>query len=348
MRFPLNATDKINLLAFTLNENFEVEYEDHRTKAKRGAKEVVKACERPTDSNSDTSPIDQVDSLMACLQERMDSKVQQVAEEVKFQAAVRQDMGARLSQYACPQRSNAGIGGENDAASMAEPLHPLATKVMETTPSLVNETWGVKRVQVLFLTDHSTVQLVENFLSPQECETVLAASEPAASEPAHLKAPASVRILREQRDQLTAHISHRVVPLASKKDPSMLKITQRVHDFVSDKLKMDVEYDEGPLLHVRTTSEAETDSASAQDRADVPEEAIGKLTIVCQVPETGGAMYWPRIGHYVQPKMGLAIWTAYSDPATGLTDDEPYVRESVTCPVWGQEPMTLVEDIFFD
>ena len=129
----------------------------------------------------------------------------------------------------------------------------------------------------------------------------------------------------------------------------MLKITQRVHDFVSHKLRMDVDYDdEGPLLHVRTTSEAETDSASAQDRADVPEEAIAKLTIVCQVPETGGAMYWPRIGHYVQPKMGLAIWTAYSDPATGLTDDEPYVRESVTCPVWGQEPMTLVEDTFFD
>ena len=143
---------------FTLNEDFEIEVEDNKSRSMKKAREALDACQRDASLPAN----EQIAQLAACMQTQVKKTLQKTTDEIAFQATLRQDMGAYLVDYTCDD--------------------PKAT----TTESYRNESWAFinpatrvqqeHEVQVLFETEMTAVKYIPNMLTVEQCNTLLDAT----------------------------------------------------------------------------------------------------------------------------------------------------------------------------
>lgn len=145
-----------------------VKHEDDKSKAKDASEAIISFCTSEasaaiastsgSDEVSITVALDTMEELTACIENSMTDRIRKANEEVRFQAEIRRNMGAKWENYTCADLN----------VTSSEPVE--------------NSTWfqkGVTRnVHKMLDRDASKIYVVDDFISPEECNAMKAAAEP--------------------------------------------------------------------------------------------------------------------------------------------------------------------------
>lgn len=134
--------------------------QDSQSRALQLAKEALHECRQwsRSESQSGNHHSDRtMEALAECLLRKAETVLNETVEEIHFQARVRKDLGARLSQYSC-----------------SDDMFTAGVQVT-TTPSILNETYsGGQPVRTLFESSDGAerIRLYEDFVTEEECQNV--------------------------------------------------------------------------------------------------------------------------------------------------------------------------------
>lgn len=144
------------------------------------AKETLDDCNEMIESknnNTGMTAVQRVDLLTECLQQKILNKMDETNQEIEFQANVRKSMSKRLKQYICNINNHITL--------------PLTLRKSKTTASVRNVSWTYEpsvnekkkmkiptnkitsEIRILFETDYSSIRLVKNFTTKEECSHVI-------------------------------------------------------------------------------------------------------------------------------------------------------------------------------
>jgi hypothetical protein len=341
---------------FTIEKDFSVSIENHRTKALKVAQEAIHRCQ----PDATLPPLERLDAYGACLSQQVNATLEAKQEEIEFEKSVRTKMADKMAEYACDDPT------------------------METSQSTRNTTWTYRdessaasagggttkrirdvphKVQVLFESDANRVLLVKEFYTPQQCQQLVDASVP----------------LPAADGEASSATQSRAVPLSAKDavGPLLAKMYQLVLGYV----QTGVEYTHDPMLVLQihspapppSTSKATggeecvvsdtgasaeecvtaSSSSSSNSKATVHkagDKVLAQLRVVCSRTDDlkGGAVHYPKAGVHVNPSqqdaMGYALLTMYHDPKTGSREKDPFVEEFVECAVHQGQLVSIVQD----
>lgn len=177
---------------FTIQKDFTVLVENHRTKALKIAQEAIDQCSIDTT----LPPLERIDAYSACLVRQVNATLEAKKEEIHFEKSVRHRMGERMARYAC------GGGDTSQALNTTEALRNITWTYRDeksaepeavtagTAPAAAAAAAaaGAKRIrtvphraQVLFESDHNALVLVENFMTEEQCRELVAAASSAST-----------------------------------------------------------------------------------------------------------------------------------------------------------------------
>ena len=307
----------------TVNDAFLVDIEDSQTRATKKAKDALQKCQ--LDKTQDGAS--QLDALYHCLETNINATIIETQEEIDFQKNVRKDMASRLVPYAC----GSGLPGTTE-------------QTISSSRALVNTTWRFydkdavppyhisRNVQTLFETPTSSIRLVEQLWTEQECKELVYESKVAlrsSNVPLAAKQnnPVVKRAIAKIQDFTKTFLMGSVFPYEH--DPLVRLYTSWPSDNADDddecELSHDgtcIEYATKPKVTVTTPYNVPTDAAT--------------LRIFCEIPKRGGAFHFPQAGihvHLPEIAVGSALFITYADPLTGEREEDSYLDEMVACPV---------------
>jgi hypothetical protein len=347
------------LAVFTIEKDFTVTIENHRTKALKVAKEAINSC-TPDES---LPPLERLDAYAACLSRQVNATLEAKQEEIEFEKSVRTRMADKMVEYACTDPKS------------------------ETTKSTRNTTWTFRdettttasgggtakrirdvphKVQVLFESDANTVMLIKDFFTPQQCQQLMDASIPVGGSDDATSSSSSSAATQQNR----------AVPLSAKDRVGSL--LAKMYQLVLGYVQTGVEYTHDPMLVLQihtppapppkgtgkecvvadagasagecvtaASTSATTKATTVHKAAD---KVLAQLRVVCSRTEdlVGGAVHYPKAGVHVNPvqqeAMGYAVLTMYNDPKTGAREKDPFVEELVECPVQQGQLVSIVQD----
>lgn len=329
-------TDSL-LLVFIVNEDFEITVEDHKTRARRKAKESLEKCKQTVQEDSASSlssPHDKLDQITACMETQLALSMRDTADEIQFQSNLRKRMGHTWTEYACR----------------------VDTMNTTTTNSILNSTWtfqpergsGQKqtfKTKVLFESDFSKIQRVEQFVSTQECQALLKEATPA--------------------------VNPSVLPLKAKASNKVVgTVIEKIEQLVSVATGMSATIEKEPLLQVRMMEplNAKTEQQDCSIGADgsttcssdvsggknptvirvsLANDAnvLASVLVLCETPAQGGDIFFTKTGTTLLSKdiQGDAILILHQ--VDGNRDEDPFVDEYVICPVRDGRMFLLTEEM---
>jgi hypothetical protein len=206
-------------------------------------------------------------------------------------------------------------------------------------------------MKVLFDSGDSSIQLVEDFLTEQECQALQEASVPAKGKGGDLnkfslplKARTGGSDTSEEIRSVLAKIQNLIstgVDIAvdySKKDP-LLEVYLQSVDKTENEQQCTVEAD-----GTQSCQDAQATTVGEIKVTAVQDDIVATLMIFCNAPEKGGAIHFPRTGVHVNPVDREALLMIYMDTATGTRDKNAFISEYVACPVQKGRMMAVVEN----
>jgi hypothetical protein len=324
--YPKPPISDVLFEGMTIEKDWTVTVEDHKSRALKKAKDALGGCS--VEETAELSTEEQLDRLSACLEEKIKLQMQQTDDEIAFQASVRKQLGERLSSYTCGDEEH----------------YERVRANITTTASIQNKTWTYyeqpgKQVDLnlwtLFESDHSRVQQVEHFLSPLQCQTLLAFAD------------------------------IEKLPLSARQDNEDVEtIMHKIYLLISATLKEQRDYRaQDPLLKVQIlgeTSFEEQQCVVGQDGTCAQENTAprriemitttgdnvkSRLMILCQAPARGGTIYFPKAGVLIRPAEVIGDAFLIQHQVDGQREEDPFLDEIVICPV-RQGAMATFEDSF--
>ena len=263
-------------------------------------------------------PYELLEQMTACIQNSVNETLEEKKEEIDFQAQVRSKLGERLTGYACSDVN--------------------AT----TSESLENTTWTFENkrypVKVLFDRPASKIQLIENFVSDNECKA-------AAKE---------IKTKKVNDNGLLAKKGGVAFPKDEAENKELFKMAARIYAFVEQQLDADLEVTDREdlfMIHYqgnkKKPTQYEPHCDGKCDGSDVEQgDRIATVIMYCQMPkekEGGGATHFPNSGTHVKPKVGDALFISYVDPKTGIMDSG--LTNHSGCPVTQGDKKILTHKI---
>lgn len=305
-----------------INKNFEIKHQDNVSLAQESAELIVSECKddvlskiKSGESNAEES----VETLSDCIGESVTNTMKKANEEISFQAGIRKKMAEHFENYTC------------------------ADYDMPTTSSVESKFWyykGKKRmVEVLLDRASAKIQLVKNFITPEECE----AMENEAKQTLHRATVADGKggsELSPSRKAMQAGIR---IPWHLEKDANPLTtISRRVYDYTNHVLGMDIkENGQEDLMSIQYFGRGEDDKEPDRYTPHCDGDCNGMefkhgnrmatMVMYCEIPEKGGATNFRNSAIHVVPEVGSATFFSYIDPAT-LKMDNGFTEHS-GCPV---------------
>lgn len=277
---------------------------DDKKRAQEQASDVVQECKAKFADRQGEDPYTLLEEMTECIQTSVNNTLEEKKEEIDFQAQVRSKLGERLTVYACSDVN--------------------AT----TSESTENTTWTFenKRYDVKVLLDRpaSKIQLVEKFVSAEECKA----------------AEKAIKTKKVSDGGLQAKKGGIAFP--KDEDNELSRLATRIYTYVEEKLNADLEMDgreELFMLHYqgkkKKPDQYEPHCDGKCDGSSVEKgDRIATFIMYCEMPGTkegGGATHFPDSGTHVKPKAGDALFISYVDPKTGHMDTG--LTNHTGCPV---------------
>jgi hypothetical protein len=213
---------------------------DNKLKARQDAAALVASCQEAAQQAMASSP-DAVDQtmldLVSCVQGGVATRLEEVNEEIAFQASVRKGIAEKLENYTC-------VDGNLDSSPDVETL-PWSHD-------------GLKRlVHVKHSRPTSRIHVIENFISPDECK----AMEDKAAVTLHRATVADGRggsKLSENRKALQAGIK---VPWDKEAEGHPIaKLSRRVYDYTNHVLGLNIdEFGQEDLMSIQYVGRGRND-----------------------------------------------------------------------------------------
>jgi hypothetical protein len=333
---------------FTITPDFFVEIEDHTTRALKKAKEALSTCE----ADQSLSSKEQLHQMTVCLELQINATLAKTQEEIDFQAGTRRDMGELLVHYACQDEH------------------------LNTTITVHNRTWSYndrsvadkknKRrltrhpMKVLFDSGHSSIQLVEDFVTEDECAAMQYASVPSGN-------------------KLLVPLGKNAGSVTDTNSPEIKSVLAKIQNLITSAVEIPVDYSDKVLEVHLESGQAEADIVKATENSEqectvdadgkqscidvemesmsatatggeteitvtaVEDGIVAKLMIFCNAPVKGGAIHFPRTGVHVNPVDREALLMIYMDTETQERDKDAFISEYVACPVREGSMMTVMD-----
>jgi hypothetical protein len=344
---------------FTVQRDFSVLVENHRTKALKAAREAIGRC-RPDES---LPPSERVDAYASCLSSQVNATLELKREQIGFERSVRDRMGERMAGYACRAE------GPRDALNTSDPVRndtwtyadetSAASVPAGSAPAAAARARRIRTVphpaRVLFESDRSAIVLVESFFSPEQCRGLLDAAATDGADggggdargrrlPA--SAPGVEPLLAKIRELVLSYAPS--ADVGGGRDPAMVVHVLEPPGPVGGDTSCTAgagtaaaaSAGEGECKPSSSSSSSSSPLAPPSARRVVAGEgAAARLRVVCGASDdlVGGGVHYPRAGVHVNPAghpPGHAVLAVYRDPATGLREPEdPYVEDAVECGV---------------
>ena len=327
--------------------------EDHTTRALKKAKEALSTCVENVTVDKSLSAAEQLDQMTECLDKQINATLSKTQEEMDFQAGTRRDMGELLVHYACQDHSlNTTVTVHNRTWSYQDRSTASSISSNKQRKMLVRHP-----MKVLFDSDHSSIQLVEDFVTVEECQAIREASVPSEKEGdpndknRKLSLPSKAKngvsdssleiksVLAKIQNLISSAVD---IPVSSDKDPLLEVYLQEGNEITEKEQQCTVDAD-----GKQSCEDIESKDATAKGEITVTaiqDEVAATLMIFCNAPEKGGAIHFPRTGVHVNPVEREALLMIYMDTATGTRDKNAFISEYVACPVQEGSMMTVVDN----
>lgn len=297
-----------------LNREFDIEFVDSGIKAQRKAEQLVENCKTLADNKDNVtySSVAVIDDLISCIQTSLSESLEEAEEELGFHASVRRDIADRMEDYAC-----------NDP-------------YLETTPDIDVKEWSdpkeeqglTRSVHVKHDRPSSKIHVIENFISPDECEAVENTAAPLL-QAATVADGKGGDVLERNRKAMQAGIE---VPWEMEEagDP-IARLSRRVYDYANHVLHLNIdEHGQEDLMSIQYFGRGRDDKEPDRYMPHCDESCtamphqhasrVATMVLYCRVADVGGHTNFQNAGVHVQPNIGDAIFFSYIDPATMMKD----------------------------
>lgn len=315
-----------------INDNIECEFEDNKVKARKEANEIVGECQAnalakvsSAEEAGDEAAVNiAMKEFVNCVQGGVALKLEEINEEIAFQSQVRRDIAANLENYTCADDS------------------------LDSSPSIKEKNWyhdrdrefGPRLVHIKHDRPASRIHVIENFISPDECE----AMEKAAQRTLHRATVADGKggsQLSENRKAMQAGI--KVQWDKEESGDHIARLSRRVYDYTNDALGLELEeFGQEDLMSIqyfgRGTNDTEPDRYTPHCDGDcngLPHKSgtrMATMVMYCTVADKGGHTNFRNSGVHVKPEPGNAIFFSYIDPVARIMDTG--FTEHSGCPVY--------------
>ena len=281
-----------------ITEDFEAIFVDNKIKARQEATDLVTECQaiakETLGSSNDPSVVDKaMKDLVVCVEGGVASRLEEVNEEIGFQARVRRSIAEKLENYTCIDEK------------------------LESTEDVSVSTWVDKKgrrrtVHVKHDRPASRIHVIENFISEEECK----AMEEQAKPKLHKATVADGRggsQLSENRKAMQAGIK---VPwhLEAKGD-HIAQLSRRVYDYVNHVLGLDIEEKgQEDLMSIQYFGRGRNDEEPDRYTPHCDGECTGQphksgtrmatMVMYCTIADEGGHTNFRNSGVHVKPEKG--------------------------------------------
>jgi hypothetical protein len=324
------------------------------------AKEALSTCVENVTVNKSLTAVEQLDQMAVCFDKQINATLAKTQEEMDFQAGTRRDMGELLVHYACQDHNlNTTVTVHNRTWSYQD----------RTSTSSFSSGYKQRKLlvrhpmKVLFDSDHSSIQLVEDFVTVKECQAIREASVPSDDDtegdkdlkkrklslPSNAKngATDSSLEIKSVLAKIQNLISSTVdIPVSySDKEPLMEVYLQEGNEIIEKEQQCTVDADGKQSCQDIESNEATATATGEITVTAIQDDIAATLMIFCDTPEKGGAIHFPRTGVHVNPVEREALLMIYMDTATGARDDKnAFISEYVACPVREGSMMAVVDN----
>lgn len=319
-------------LGITIGPDFVVTIEDSASRAQERAQRALQNC-KTMDTLVEMTSEQQIDAIAECLQLSIEKELNTTDEEIEFQSTVRKQMGEQLKYYTCQDV-------------------PLAPDV-KTTPAVQNTTWVDYDVRILFESEYSSVRIVEEFLTPEECQSLLSLQDlPSGQVTVDQLRKGAPSIVSKLQTMMTGSFA---LPSdhyeTTSKKPDLRWLVDEASKLSNTSNECEVQADGSCTSTSSSSSESLSSSSSAAAARIVAtddESVVGRLFLQCRTDDAdGGLLFFPKTGVRIQPVNGNAILILYQDLGeVPLRELDPFLDEHLTCPVTNGRSVTL-EEVYY-
>jgi len=322
---------------FTVNDNADqifyirkgllIEHEDHETIAKRSADTLLSTCESnamksisSSNTNTDTQTV--VAAMTSCLSNNLQSELGKAKEEIEFQKQTSHRMGTMIGDYSC-----------------------LDTK-LKTSERTEGDVWVPKKkkrgskqylVDILHKDDASEIQVIHDFISPQECSAFFENTSSDSSKSTWFLNLADIAKTNDETEQnkLIQKVSKRVTDYTNHVFRNLeSKVTQfGQEDIMLNHHVANANMDQEEMDHIYvphcTTNDDDEEDCTVKEG-----QRIATIMMHCEVANGGGnAVVYPKSGIAIVPTVGSAIYMSHVDTKTTKQMDSRQLTEYSICPV---------------
>ena len=334
-----------------VDEDFEASVTDEILLAQDYAAEALEDCDYDDDPQQ----------LLECLEEQMTASLEYWNSEWDYHHAALKRMGALLEPYVC------------SAADVPQETSPsLKEYEWESVPASDNgkDTKKIHKVQVLHQRPSSQIHVLENFISPEECQAVQAMAEPRLQRATVLvhdnndeRPVKSKRFKERQAWQASIDMNDFVEDQNNHIQQPLLVLRERMYNYASHALNMTLSHEGQERLESiqyfgpeqpRSSSSPlddndEENEETLLDRYEshcdgpcdgdphVAPDRIATIIMYCEVPTLGGHTHFRNAGVHVAPTVGSAVFFSYLNSAEssgGAMETDAGLTEHTVCPVY--------------
>lgn len=219
----------------TIGPGLEIEFVDDKIRAQQEAGELVQQCQNrakarlaaaTSSGGGAAAAVDaaevqaSMDDLVKCVESGVAEELARAAEEISFQASVRKGMAEYMENYTCADLNLSSSDSLRDEVWRgAKDYKPRAVHVMLDRPA-------------------SKIHVVENFISPAECDAMAASAEPKLHHATVADGKGGSHF-SEHRKAMQAGIK---VPWNKEADgDDIARLSRRVYDYTNHVLGLDIQ-----------------------------------------------------------------------------------------------------------
>jgi hypothetical protein len=262
-----------------------------------------------------------LDDLAECLANGASKLFQIANDEIAFEEKIRLGLSADIENITC-----------------ADPSKVMSTPIDVRAWTYRNET--TRTVNVMHDRQHSQIHVLENFISPEECDAITAAAKPNL----HRGTVADGRGGHKLSDHRKAWQAGVKVPWTKEHDGNLIaRVVRRIYEYTNHALGYNLTVDgQEDLMSIQyfgigqnSTESPDQYRPHCDGNCDgLPHKTGGRvatMVMYCDVPDLGGATNFQNANVFVKPKIHAAAFFSYMDPITHKM--EPGFTSHSGCPV---------------